>query len=353
VLAVAIFAANVGAAGAGVGAALAAVAALGVAAVLRAEAGLPRAAAPVGRSAPPPLWRRLAQGGVALAAAGALAAAVVEPFQAAVACRDGDRRLGDDPDEALACYERAVALDAADVRAWLKLSGAAQASARRAPTAAARGDRFARALAALDRAAALAPPDPYVPANRGRLLGEMACDHLAHPDESAAAWDAALAADPANAAFLAEAARSALAVGRLDRMRLLVERGQALYPNFALWRFHLGAAAYAEGRLPEAADALAVAVAGEWYGDADGAAHASAMLATIHIGQTHYAEALNLAAHAHELAPDWPTPWLLRARALEHLQRHAEAQAAYRRVLALAPDNAEARAACRRLGGAD
>jgi tetratricopeptide (TPR) repeat protein len=347
-LAVAVFAANVGAAGAGACAVLAAVAALCVFALWRVEAAETGVDVAVRSFAPAP-WRRLAQAGVGVAAVGLLCTLVVRPFEAALACRDGDLRADADPDDALACYARAVAADPDDARAWLKLSGAAQLAARRAPTAAAKRDRFARALAALDRAAALAPADPCVPATRGRLLGEMACDGLARPGDSAAAWDAALAADPANAAFLAEAARSALAVGDHDRMRRLVERGQSLYPHYALWHAHLGAGAYAEGRLPEAAEALETALRADWHGDADGTAHAFALLSAVRLRLGQHEPAIGLADNAHALAPEWPTPWLLRARALAALGRRVEASAAYRQFLVLVPDDADARAALRRL----
>jgi O-antigen ligase/tetratricopeptide (TPR) repeat protein len=300
------------------------------------------------RSPGVPAWRRLAQAGVALTAAVILAAAVVRPLRAAVAAGDGDRVVSADPAGALACYDRAVELDPADARAWLKLAGAAQAAARQAPPAE-RQQLYGRAVAALDRAAALTPADPYVSANRGRLLGEMAAAGLARPADASAAWDAALAADPANASFLAEAARTALAVGDYGRARRLADRGEALYPGCAYWPARRGAAAFAEGRLDEAADDLEAAARADWRGDDDGVVHAFATLAAIRLAQGKPEWAATLAEQVCAHAPAWPTPWRLRGRACEALGRRDAAREAFSCVLRLVPGDAEGRDALRRL----
>jgi O-antigen ligase/tetratricopeptide (TPR) repeat protein len=345
-LAASAFAINVGMGGAVAGVVFAAATTCGLIAVLRTEGAAPRAAD--SRVAPPSAWRRLTQGAVGLAAAATVYVGAIRPFEAAVACGDGDAHASE-PTVALAAYACAADLDPDDARLWVKRSGAAVAAARLAAAPDEQNALYAEAIAALDRAASLEPADAYVAANRGRLLGEMAVQNLARPADAEAAWDAALAADPNNAAFLSEAARTALAVGDRPRARRLAERGRALYPDYGQWNVHLGAAAFADGRLPEAAEALDAGLRGQWYGDEEGVAHGFAIFAAVCLRLGRAEQAAQVAGESARHDARWPTPWRLRGRAEESLGRVAAARDAYRQLLQLSPDDADARAALQRL----
>jgi tetratricopeptide (TPR) repeat protein len=331
-------------------------------AVLRLEAGPPRLRIPgrrlriSGQSArePPPArlglkGRLLLHLGIGAASAAALGAWVVRPYRAGLACHAGDLLVQDDPRAALASYERAVALDPGSAHCWTRLSGAAQLAARRAPTAAEQQGDLRRARAALDRAVALVPADPFHHANRGRLLGELACRGLTPPAEALAEWEAALAGDPCNALFLAEAARTALALGDYARARRYATRGLALYPRFPLLRAQLGACAFAEGRLAEAAAVLGAASDADWGADGEGLARALATRAAVHLGLRQFDRARQdaLAALVHQ--PLWPPGHFLLAQALQGLGQRQAACAAYRCVLTLSPGDARALRALRQL----
>ncbi len=216
--AVVLFLVNIGWSGFAAAAALA-VAAVGTALALRptAEAAKmgPRPAA-VRRSP----WAPALHAAIGLATAAALYFVVVRPLEADVARGDGDRLASAAPADALASYERAAAIDPDDDRGWTRLSAAAQLAARQATTPEEQRRLFHEARDALDRALALVPIAPYHHASLGRFLGETAASGLGPADDALAEWDAALADDPLNAAFLAEAARTALAVGRRDRAPL-------------------------------------------------------------------------------------------------------------------------------------
>ena len=282
---------------------------------------------------------------VALATLAALYAFVIRPVLAGVACAAGDRIVAAEPGKALGCYEYAVSLDPDDDRAWTKSSAAAQLAARQAAEPAEQHRLLERARTALERAAALVPAAPYHHANLGRLLGEMAADGLAGGDEAVAQWDVALAADPINAAFLAEGARTALAVGARDRARQWTARGLTLYPNYGLLHSEQGACDFADGRLEEAAAALDRAVHADWRDDREGLTHALATWAAVDIARRKFEQAGQLAEWACSREPAWGTATLLKARAFQALGRRDEARAAYQRLLTLDPENAEARAA--------
>ncbi len=248
-----------------------------------------------------------------------LYALVVLPIQAEIARGAGDRIVAAAPAEALACYERAADLDPNDDRGWTQLSAAAQLASRQASAPDERRRRLDQARAALERAVALAPAAPYHHADLGRLLGEMAALGLAPGDEAVAEWDAALAADPRNAVFLAEAVRTALGVGRRDRARRWIARGMELYPQYALFYDQKGACDLADGRLDEAAAALEHALHSDWHGDEEDFTRALAAYAAVQLERRQFESASQLAAEACRRAPDWPTARRLQARALAAL----------------------------------
>ncbi|HVS36796.1 MAG TPA: O-antigen ligase family protein [Gemmataceae bacterium] len=344
--AVVLFGVNVGWAGMGATAALGVTAALAVLAVWRME-GDNCELRPNGGEKPrrSPGWGPAACIGVALATAAALYFAVIRPLQAEIARGAGDRIVAAAPAEALTHYRCAVQLDPDDDRGWTQLSAAAQLSARQTAALEERRRLLDEAHAALDRALALGPAIPSRHANLGRLLGEMAAQGLARGDDAVVQWDAALTDDPLNPLFLAEAARTALAVGRFDRARRWLARGLELYPNYALLYHQQGACDLADGRLDDAAAALEHALHADWHGDEEDFTRAIATYAAVQLSRRQFDQARQLAAEAERRDSRWATPCLLKARALLALGRREEARDVYRRVLRLNPADAEAQAA--------
>ncbi len=350
-LAVVLFLLNVGWFGAGAAAVLAGAAVLSALAVWRMEcdeirdpkleiARYPR---------PASVLAFAAHGSVCVATAAALYALVVRPLQAEVARGAGDRVVSANPAEALASYERAARLDPDDDHGWTQLSAAAQLASRKASGSDERRRLLEQARAALRRAVALAPAAPYHHADLGRLLGEMAAYGLASGDEAIAEWDMALSADPLHAAFLAEAGRTALAVGRRDRARRWIARGLELYPQFGFFYYQEGACDLADGRLDEAAAALDRALHCDWHGGEDDFTRALATFAAVQLGRLQFEQGRQLAAEASRRDPGWPTAYRLQARALRAMGLGDEAREQYRRLLALDPSDAEALAAVRGL----
>jgi O-antigen ligase/tetratricopeptide (TPR) repeat protein len=263
--------------------------------------------------------------------------AVIQPYRASVACHTGDRLVGTDAGRALEAYEQAVELDPGNDRYWTKLGAAAQWVARQATSSSDQVHVLNRVRQALERAAALEPADPYHHANLGRFFGELAFRRTIDAEPALREWDAALAADPRNATFLSEAARTAAALGNLDRVRSLTSRGLALYPDCGPLHAQLGACAFAGGCLKESAAAYTEAIHGDWRGDEDGKTRALASLAAVHLGMKQYDQARQFAAEAAARQPDWANAHYLLAQALEGQGQRAEACAEYRRVLTLSP----------------
>jgi O-antigen ligase len=303
-------------------------------------------------SQPPRLdgWRLfLARTVLATGVVGVAVVLVFRPILASAACRTGDRLMTEDPIGALAWYVRAVALDPEQTRSWMKLAGAVTRAAYLFPDQAERDASLRRARQALERGVELVPADPYAHANLARLLGEMARLGLCPAEQAQEEWSLALDADPNNACFLAEAARTALALNDRPRARQLAERGVALYPDYGACRAQLGLAAYAEGDFRGAERLLTAAANAHWYGDDEGLSQALTALSAAYLGLKMYDHAHYEAALAAHHQPGWPTPHLLLAQALEALGRGPEAKAEYRRTLDLAPHHPAAQAALRRL----
>ena len=297
-----------------------------------------------------PSWIRWPGRAVVIGAAGlGIWFTVVVPFQASKACADGDHLLAHDPASALACYERAVSLDPDDDRTWIKLSAAAQFRARNAGSVAEWEQYDEQALHAADRAVALVPIDSFHRASRARWLGERAFLGKGSPRAALDEWTTALSRDPDNAFLLAEAGRTALALGERESGLRWLRHGLALYPKFSPFQARLGTLALADGRLDEARVRLETALALDWQHDPEDRTRARAALAATYLALRQYEAALAVATIAEIEAPSWPTPPLLLAQALEQLGRRDEAADAYRRILSLQPTHAAARLALARL----
>jgi O-antigen ligase/tetratricopeptide (TPR) repeat protein len=350
-LSILVFALNVGACAWPVILVFAVAGVLGALAALRAGpyAPVPRPAAePAPR--PSPGWRRYPlQVGIGAATAAAVVVGVVRPYQGSVCSRAGEWLVQTAPEQAVASYQQALAHDPDSDADCVRLGAVAVLAGRQAPTPAGQQHYFELARRAFERAVALVPAAPYHHANLARALGELASRGLATAANANREWDAALEADPDNPRFLAEAARTALAVGEPARARRLATRGLDAHPRFALLRTQLGNCAFAEGRLPEALPLLCEAVELDWGDDQEGKTRVLATIAAVYLALGQPAAAQGFARQATERWPNWPTARLLLAQALERCGERAGACAEYRRLLGLVPDHAEARAAMRRL----
>jgi O-antigen ligase/tetratricopeptide (TPR) repeat protein len=306
-------------------------------AVFVALARAPRAPLVVGYSA------------VAAGTAALVLTQVVYPLAAARACRLGDRVSLQDPAAARHDYEQAAAWDVGDDRFRVRLADVSLRLSRQASVEAALARELACAREEIERALALVPVDPYHHGNRARVLSEQARYGLASSTTALAAWDEALALDPNNACFLAEAARTALLLEDRPRFQAWADRCLELYPRFAPPVALQGAAALRDGRFAEAVERLHQALHGDWHDDLEGADHAQATLAAAYLGLNAYWQARYHAREVVQRRPEWTTAHFLLAQSLEGEGSFSEAASQYRQALTLDPRHAPSLAALRQL----
>lgn len=254
----------------------------------------------------------------ALCASAAVAAFLVGPSLRAHALRKAGCELTRAaPEQAVVRFEQAVALDPADDRGWFELSNAALLVARESRAEV----DYRKAQQALERAVALVPADPYHHAGLAKLMGERACLGHGGAERALREWEVALKLDPGNVLFLAEAARTALAVGQPARARDYAERGLTLAPDYAPLMARLGFCALAEGRPAEAASILRRALQANWQDESDEKAPTCASLAAACLALRQYEAAETAATDALRLRPDWPLARNLADRAHQLLSQ--------------------------------
>jgi O-antigen ligase/tetratricopeptide (TPR) repeat protein len=278
---------------------------------------------------------------------------VLRPLAAAWAAHEGVQLTPVAPAAAVERLQRATRLDPLNELYWVKLGSAAQAQSHAAREPAARRRALEHARAAFERSIRLVPANSYNHANLGRVLAELAALGAAMPVDAYAALDRALAMDPSNAYFYADAANAALSLDDPERARSYAARGSELYPQFGFTRAQLGYVALARKRPAEAIEPLRAALAARWYGADQAQALAASNLAAAYLQVARPAEAHAAAMTALERAPASPEARFNLAKALEQLGRRAEAIAEYRRLLAERPDHSLARDALRALGASD
>jgi TolB-like protein/DNA-binding winged helix-turn-helix (wHTH) protein/cytochrome c-type biogenesis protein CcmH/NrfG len=156
------------------------------------------------------------------------------------------RYLGRDPDVAAKYFERATQLDPSYALAWVWLSHARyrQLDSGRVPTE--DGQRLARE--AVERALALDPNLAEAQEQMGDIKQSFDFDWAG----ADASHQRAIALDPGNARFLADAAGSAVILGRFDEGLRLARRAVELDPLNARMRMGLGSLEYWTGALGEA-----------------------------------------------------------------------------------------------------
>lgn len=208
-----------------------------------------------------------AQAAVA-AMAGCLAArVVVEPVMADLACAAGGRLLDSAPGRALPCFERAVAWAPGQDIYWAGLGGAALAAANEQTPGALRRQLLQQAQAAFERALVLVPRAGYHHDNLAQARTRGAIEDHCSPAAALREYDAAIACDPANVYYIADAARAALMLGDPARARRYARYGLQAYPEFAPLQATLAYAAMLEGQPNEGTRLLQTALAGNWFGD--------------------------------------------------------------------------------------
>jgi O-antigen ligase/tetratricopeptide (TPR) repeat protein len=296
------------------------------------------------------VWRRWGWYGCVVTAATVLVwTKVVRPLGAQIACRDGDRVVEQDADAASSHYLRAAVWDPVDDRYPVRQADVAQRLASAAVTPSDRHRCLKEAEAALSRAASLVPQSPYHHANLARVRAELAPHDLSLAPLAFAEWDIALSLDPANAWFLAEAARTAMVLNDRDRLQAWADRCIQLYPRFAPPHAHIGAAALREGRFSEAVEALHRALQREWHDDQDGAERARASLAAAYLGLQRWSDAAYQAREVLERRPRWATAHYLLGQALVGEGRRDEALYQFRQALSADPEHAPSQAAINQL----
>lgn len=291
-------------------------------------------------------WREAVPWGAALALA---FWGVVRPLSASAECRTGQALLVTSPERAVPHLERAVALDPTRDVCQAKLGTAALLIAKTTADGGVRRRELERARTAFSSALARVPVESYHHANLGRLRTELARDGLGTAAEAFAAYDAALALDPANGHILADASLSALVLGDTARARQYAARAVALYPDFAPPLAVLGFLALQEGNDAEAVRLLRQAYEGHWRGDENARRIALGNLAAALLRVGRPDQALGPAREAVELTPDNAELRFNLGRALELLGKRNEAAAEYQRVLARHPGYTPAREALQAL----
>lgn len=211
-------------------------------------------------------WRLVA----AIAAMFAIATLVIRPFQADLACRAGDEALVDNLPEALDLFERAVELAPERPTGWVKLGAGAHRLARASEDSAARHRLLERACAAYAKAVRQVPVCGDFHADLGRALGDLAQYEPALVPQVFAAFDAALARDPENAYFRADACQAALQLGEVARAERCLAPVLEHYPTFGPGFYQLGLLHLAHQRPDLAKADFNRAFHSQWRGDSDG-----------------------------------------------------------------------------------
>jgi tetratricopeptide (TPR) repeat protein len=294
-----------------------------------------------------PVW--LAQGTLALGGVLAGVLLVVQPYLAGCICRQGEDQLAVAPRQALASHELAVHLDPGRDVLWIKLAAAALVAVPQARNPAEERRLLLRAREAVEEACALVPASAQNHANRARTLDVLAREGVVRREAVLRAYDEALARDPLNTQYLAEAGRAAHAAGLLKRARAYLERGLEIDPHLGMLHTEWGAIDLTEKRYREGMHRFHIALGCGFHGDNEEMDRAWSLLCLSYLHLDAAAAALPIAEGLVKLHDDSLPVHLLRAQALEQLGRGGEAVAEYRHIVSVRPDHPQARAGLSRL----
>jgi tetratricopeptide (TPR) repeat protein len=247
-------------------------------------------------------WVRVAAWGACL---GGVYLLVLQPYRANLAAHEGDLLLSSEPEQAVALYSRATALDPTRDFYFVRLGTALQQTASRTADPAERTQRLSRALESFQRAVSLVPADARHRADLGSMLAEFAALKMAAPSQVYATFDEALERDPYDATFHVRAANAALRLGDAPMAQRYASRAAELYPHFGPPRAQLGYLALTAGRTEEAARLLSEALEGDWYDDTAAEVAASGNLAVALLAQGHTEQAVTEYRRLLALQPDY------------------------------------------------
>jgi O-antigen ligase len=248
---------------------------------------------------------------------------VAMPFFATCACQRGDAIRESDPEAALLCHERSVQLDPKRDLLWLKLGSCALVAAECCPDTAKRRRLLLRAREADECACRLVPVKSENHANLALILFALARERLVSAQDVVAAYDEALALDPENTFYLAEAGRAAVSLGLSSRGRDYIERGLRIDPDLGPLNANLAALELAGRHYYEAERLIEKALTGRWY-DSRTYHGAQALRCLIYLDTGRTEQALRLADDLLSWKDSLPFR-RLRARALEKLGRRVSA----------------------------
>jgi tetratricopeptide (TPR) repeat protein len=220
-------------------------------------------------------------------------------------------------EEALAAFNRAIALRPVDPGAWNN-KGVALAALQ----------RYEEALAAFNRAIELRPVDPEAWNNKGAALA-----HLQRYEEALAAFNRAIELRSDDPEAWANKGVALAALQRHEEALAAYDRAIALRPDYPDAWYNKGNALAALQRYEEALAAFnrAIALRPDYPEAWVNKGNALAAL-------QRYEEALAAFNRAIALRPDYPEAWVNKGVALNALQRHEDALAALNRALQLRPD---------------
>ncbi len=224
-------------------------------------------------------------------------------------------------EEALACHDRALALNPQLAEAWSN-KGAALS----------RLGRSEEGLACFDRALAVNPQLAKAWSNKGAALA-----NLGRHEESLACHDRALALNPQDAEAWYNKGNVLWRLGRSEEALACFDRALAVNPQLAQAWSNKGLALHRLGRSEEALACYDRALA---VNPQDAEAWSNKGIALVQLGRD--GEALSCFDRALTLNPQDAKGWYNKGVALLSLARHAEALACCDRALAINPQYADA-----------
>jgi tetratricopeptide (TPR) repeat protein len=278
----------------------------------------------------------------------------VRPFCGGRLAALAELNLPGNPEGALRWFEQAAALAPEEQKYWVR-QGMVAITAARSPgiSLEERRNLLLRARSASERAIEMIDPDPVAHAQHAHALLELTGVGLATPAATLAAFDRAIALDPANPLLLAQAGGAALKLHDLARLQYCLASGLDSYPKCRQLRmlaafadFHRDRFADAECRLFEL---FPPHVDLRDYPDEDSEIHGMAVLAACHVKSHQLDRAIRLAKFAVDLRPaNLLARWTL-AHALERTGKHREAADQLEKLLELQPGNPAVRQALDRV----
>ena len=219
-------------------------------------------------------------------------------------------------EEAISCFDQALAIDSRDAMAWHNKGSALNCLGRRK-----------EAISCFDQALAIDPRYGMAWAGKGIALAE-----LGRHEAAISCYDQAVAIDPRDATAWNNKGNALSGLGRREEAISCYDQALALDPRYATAWYSKGNALSSLGRREEAINCYDQALAldpqdaGAWAGKGGSLAD---------LGRR--AEAISCYDQALALDPRYATAWNDKGLALAVLGRHEEALRCYGRALALDP----------------